>query len=103
LDGRAGFGGGEDGYDLALHQVAPLQHPLLEKPQVVAFHHLEATVEVGLNPAPNIGEAVRHLAALLAQAAVDRLGVAILEALDDHKVHAGPPARTLAPVSAPGA
>jgi hypothetical protein len=36
-----------------------IQDPLLQQPRVVAFHQLEAAVEVRLDPAPDISESLR--------------------------------------------
>src|SRR5690349_3615273 len=67
------------------------EDPFLQQPQIVAFHELEATVEIRLDPAADVFEAVRKLDAGLAHAPVDRDRIAILETLDHHEKHAGSP------------
>ena len=84
------FGGvfrGDDGDDLEVGEVGPVDDPVLQQAGVVALHQLEAAVEIGLDPAADIGEPVGRHAALVAEAGVDGLGVAALEALDDHEQH----------------
>src|SRR6266700_594501 len=34
-----------------------LEYPLLKQPEIVAFHQLKAAVEIGLDPAADIGQA----------------------------------------------
>src|SRR5262249_31944646 len=58
-----------------------------EQPLVVAFHQLKATIEVRLNPAAPVMQSFRRHAAVIAEAAVDRGGIAIAETLNDHKQH----------------
>src|SRR5207253_2636758 len=48
-----------------------------------------AAVEVGLDPAIDIAQAVRHHPPLFAEPGVDRSRVAALESLDDHEEHVG--------------
>src|SRR5262249_1443968 len=66
---------------------APVQQPILQEARVVAFHQLEAAVKVRLDPAPDIFQAVRRHATLFAEAAIDRLRVAVAEPFDDHEEH----------------
>jgi hypothetical protein len=76
-----------DGHDLEVGEVPPFQDPALEQERVVALHHLEAAVEVDLDPAIDITEAVGERAAFVLKAGIDGRRVAVLESLDDHEVH----------------
>jgi hypothetical protein len=67
------------------------EHPLLQQPQIVAFHQLEAAVEVRLDPAPDIFQSFRKFDAGIAHAPVDRDRILVLEALDHHEQHRSPP------------
>src|SRR5262249_18591476 len=73
--------------DLELHQIAPPRHPFLQQQRVVRLHQLEAAIEVGFDPAIDIFQTLRHAPPRFAQTAIDRAGVAIAEALDDHEQH----------------
>ena len=53
----------------------------------VSFHQLQAALEIGLDPAVDGAQPVGRAAPLLAQAAIDRLGVAPLEPLNHHDQH----------------
>src|SRR5262249_50371421 len=79
-----------DGHDLEVHQVAPVEYPLLQERHVVALHQLPAAVEVGLDPAIDVPQPVGHGAAVLAEPGVARLRVAPLEPLDHHEQHNPP-------------
>jgi hypothetical protein len=78
LDRLPGLRRRHHGHDLELDQIAPERDPLLQ-PRIIALHELKATVEVRLDAAADVAQPVRGAAALLAQAAVARLGIAILE------------------------
>lgn len=105
FDRLGGRGRRRDRHDLELDQIAPEGNPALQQPHVVAFHDLEATVEIGFDPAIDVDEAFRRAAALVAEAPVDRPGVAIPEAFDHHELHEvsssagrGPAAESRAPI-----
>src|SRR5207244_9149862 len=72
---------------------SPLRDPALQQGDVVAFHHLEAAAEIGGDPAADEGQALGHLAALVAEMAIDRLGVLVAVGLDDHEQHGDTPDR----------
>src|SRR6266850_658789 len=78
----------DDGHDLELHEIGPLRDPALKQSHVVALHELKAAGGVGLHPAAHEREPVGHLPPVVAQPAVDRLGVLVAERLDDHEEHA---------------
>src|SRR5947208_1925468 len=63
----------------------------MEQRGVVAFHELEAAVEVALDPTVDVPQTVGHRPARLAEPLVNRCGVAFLEPLDDHEQHSRPP------------
>jgi hypothetical protein len=62
--------------------------PLLEQLGVVAFHQLKAAVEVFFDPTIEVAHSFGHHPALFPEAAIDGLGIAVLEALDHHVEHA---------------
>src|SRR5262245_240772 len=74
-------------HEFKVDQVPPLQDPALEHDRVVALHELEAAVEVGLDPAIDVTQTVRHHSPLLAEAGVNGGGVTISEPFDDHEQH----------------
>jgi hypothetical protein len=79
---------GTTGNDLETHaRAAALEDPLLKQAQIVAFHELEAAIEVRLDPAAEIFQAFGKDDARVADTPVDGHGVAILEPLDDHEQH----------------
>src|SRR5580704_3159423 len=82
-----GLGSRHHRHDLELHEVRPAGDPALEQAHVVALHQLEAAAEIGGDPTADEVEPLGHHAAALAQAAIDRLGVLVAEALDDHELH----------------
>ena len=85
----AGLLAGHDRHDLKGHADIPVvqEHPLLQQSEIVAFQQLEAPVEIGFDPAPDIGQAFRKFDAGIANAAVDRDRVPVLEAFDHHEQH----------------
>src|SRR5574341_946625 len=85
-----GFLGWDDGNDLELHQVLPLDHPLLEQARVGALHELKAAVEIRLDPAPHIGQPLGRHAPLLPEPTIHRHGIPVLEPLDQHEEHRPP-------------
>src|SRR4030081_1328628 len=58
-----------------------VQDPFLQQPRVVAFHQLKAAVEIGLDPATDIGQSFRKFYPGIAHALVDRDRVAVFETL----------------------
>ena len=51
----AGLLARHDRHDLEGHaEPLAVQHPFLQQPRIVAFHQLEAAVEIRLDPAPDI-------------------------------------------------
>jgi hypothetical protein len=54
---------------------------------VIAFHQLKASAEVGLNPAINVLQSIRHYPAFLPIPSIHRYRVTILKTLDHHKKH----------------
>src|SRR5882724_2367873 len=83
----AGLLGGDDGDHLEIDEIAPVRDPLLKQACVVAFHDLEAAIEIHLDPARDVFETVGRHPALIAEAPVDRFGVAVAEPLDHHELH----------------
>src|SRR6516164_7311755 len=80
---------GEDGdYFEGRAGAAPGEDPLLQQPQIIARHHLEAPTEVGANPAVNVREALGKHPPALPHALVDRHHVVVPEPFDDHEQHA---------------
>src|SRR2546430_14048583 len=73
-------------------EIPPAVRPLFQQAHVAAFHQLKAAIEVCLYPALHVDEAVRSHAPLLAEAAINRFRVPILESLDDHVEHQRSPA-----------
>src|SRR5918995_1358321 len=47
-------------HELELDQAVPTAGPLLQQAGVLAFHELEAAVEIGLDTAADVGQAVRQ-------------------------------------------
>src|SRR5215469_14407207 len=78
-------------HDLERHQIGPTGYPALQQGNVIRFHQLETPAEVGRHPAAYKLQSNRHHASLVAQAAIDRLGVLITESFDDHEHHRRPP------------
>src|SRR4030081_3021191 len=75
-------------HDLEGHaEPLAVQDPFLQQPRVVAFHQLEATVEIGFDPAPQIFRPLGELDPGIAHALVDRDRIAVLETLDHHEEH----------------
>jgi len=72
-------------------QPVPAQHPLLQQPQVVALHELEAAREVRLDPAVDVTQPFRQRTPAVAHLAVDRQHVVVTEAFDHHEEHGLPP------------
>src|SRR5215207_4335776 len=81
---------GRYGYDLELHKVRPNRRPLLEAGDIVRFHKLETAAQIGGDPATNVGQTLRALPSLLAEAAVDSSGILVSEMFDHHEQHNGP-------------
>jgi hypothetical protein len=77
--------------EFKIHKVPPVCRPLVQELHVIALHQLEAAVKISFDPAVYIGEAVRCHSPALSEAAINRLGIAILEALDHHEEHAALP------------
>jgi len=68
----------DDRHDLETHaRAAALEDPLLEQAQIVAFHELEAAIEIRLDPAADIFEAFGKDDARVAVAPIDGHGVAV--------------------------
>jgi hypothetical protein len=65
----------------------PLDHPLLKLPWVITFHELEATIEVRLDPAPDVFQIIRHHPPMLSEATVNSESISVLESLDHHEEH----------------
>ena len=65
----------------------PSDDPLLKHPRVITFHELEATIEVYLDPAGDVLQAVRHHPPMVSEAAVHGLSISVLEFLDHHEEH----------------
>src|SRR6516165_3444108 len=86
-----------DRNDFELNQVRPFCCPALQQGDVVALHDLKAAAQVRRDPTINEGNPVRHQPAFFAKATVDRLGILIPKAFDNHEEHqqslslAGPP------------
>src|SRR5688572_20961936 len=60
-----------DGNDFERHaSSAPLEYPLLQQSQIVAFHELKAPAEVGFDPAVDVLESSRDRTSALANALV---------------------------------
>ncbi len=76
-------------HDLELHEVGPKRDPLLQEPDVVGLHQLEAAVEARLDPRSDVLDAVRCASALVAEPPVRRQRVPVAEGLDHHEQHAG--------------
>src|SRR5262245_30003428 len=78
---------GNDRHDLEADEIGPFDDPALKQRDVVAFHQLKATAEIGADPAVVEFQALRHETALLVETLVDRLGVLVAEFLDHHEQH----------------
>src|SRR5205814_2120323 len=63
------------------------RHPDFEKRRVLALHDLITEIQILGDPARDITEAIRHQAAALSEAPVDRRGITLPETLDDHVEH----------------
>src|SRR5262245_666914 len=86
-----GFLAGDDGNDLKGRAgTTPLQDPFLEQPHVVAAHELEATAEVGLDPAIDVLQTIRQRTPAVPQALIDRNHIIVAKSLDDHEQHDDP-------------
>src|SRR5689334_10672258 len=85
--GRGRVLAGDDRDDLELDQVGPLHDPALQQRDVVALHQLKAASHIGLHPAADEGEPIRHLPAAVAQPPIDGLAVLIAKRLNDHEQH----------------
>ena len=72
-----------DGDDLECSQPAPVKGPLLDKAGVITLHQLEATIEIGLDPAADIGRTIGQPATIVAKMSVGRDGVLAIEPLDN--------------------
>ena len=68
-------------------EIGPTRHPFLQQADVVALHELETSVEVGLNPAADIGQALGRHAALFLKSLVDCLRVLVAKTFDHHEQH----------------
>src|SRR3981189_987277 len=91
-DPFAGFLARHDRDDPKAHaEPLAVQDPFLQQPRVVAFHQLKAAVEIGLDPATDIGQSFRKFYPGIADALVDRDRVAVFETLDHHEEHRQPP------------
>lgn len=64
-----------------------MQNPLLQEAGVIAFHHLEAAVVAGINPAVDVCQAFGHHSPFFHETSVDGSGVLIFEVFDDHELH----------------
>ena len=64
-----------------------LRNPLLQKPQIVAFHRLEITIKIVFDPASDVSEPLGKLGPGIANAPVDRNGIAVFEVFDRHEEH----------------
>src|ERR1051326_3665053 len=70
-----------------MYKIGPLCDPTLQQSDIVTGHQLEATAKIGLDPAIDKCQAVRHHAALLTKAAVYSLRILITKLLNHHKQH----------------
>ena len=70
---------------LEVDQVIPIRRPVLKQSLVITFHELKAPIVIGFDPASDIPQTFRQLASTIAETAVDRLGIAVVESLDDHE------------------
>src|SRR5262245_7719156 len=62
-DDFASFLAADDWHDLEGGSCpSPLEHPLLQQPQVLALHQLEAATEIGFHPAVDVLQTVREQA-----------------------------------------
>jgi len=57
----------------------------MEQSLVITFHELKAPIVIFFDPASNIPQTFQHLAPTITETAVDRLGIAVVESLDDHE------------------
>jgi len=70
--------------DLEIDEVAPFRHPLIEQRPVVRLHHLVATLQLVIDPTRDIDQALGRHPAAIAEAAIYRHSVFVLEMLDYH-------------------
>jgi hypothetical protein len=63
----------------------PIQDPLLDQPQILAFHQLTTAIKVRLDPAIEVGEALRHHPSAITQMSINRKRISIPKPLDDHE------------------
>src|ERR1700686_476776 len=76
-----------NGNDFKINQILPMFGPLLQEFWVIALHQLKASAEVGLNPAINVLQSIRHHPALLPISSIHRHCITILKVLDHHEKH----------------
>jgi len=80
-------------------RASPLEHPRLQKPQIIALHQLEASTEVWLDPAIDVLKTIRDRASAITHALVDGNHVVVSESLDDHEKHVYSSPRSETPIA----
>src|SRR5262249_35039313 len=65
-----------------------VRHPLLELVLALRFHDLKAALELEVDPARDVGQALGREAATVSEPPVDRCGLPGPEVLDHHEAHA---------------
>lgn len=72
---------------LKINKIIPVRDPLMNKCDIIAFHHLITPVKIRFDPAIYIGKPIRCHSSHLVKPAVNRHTVASLKSLDDHVEH----------------
>lgn len=74
-----GFLGAVHRNKLKVNEILPVGRPLLQEQDIIAFHQLEAAIEVCLDPALHIGKTFRCRSSLIAERRYTALASRFLE------------------------
>jgi hypothetical protein len=86
-EGGTSFSGTHNRNDLEIGDVLPVRHPLIEQPAIVAFHYLEASLQIPGDPAAPILDPVRHESSLISETPIHGNGIPVPKVLNDHVQH----------------